>query len=87
MPEYIVLSTLAVDRGLLAPYRSEHMKYMADLKAAGKIRMAGRFTDGGGGFYILVCGTLEEAKGLADADPYHAHGLRGYVLREWQQTF
>jgi uncharacterized protein YciI len=87
MPEYVVISRLLVDRERLGPFREPHMAYMAKLKAEGTLRMAGRFTDGKGGLYILVTESLEVAKRLSDDDPYHAHGLRAYELREWEQRF
>jgi uncharacterized protein YciI len=49
--------------------------------------MAGRFTDGQGGMYILVVNGLASAKKLADDDPYHSNGLREYELREWEQRY
>lgn len=87
MPEYVVISRLLVNREGLGPFRESHMAYMAKLKAEGRLRMAGRFTDGKGGLYILVTESLEAARRLSDADPYHASGLREYELREWEQRF
>ena len=87
MPEFVVISQLAVDREKLTPFRSSHQAYMAKLKAEGRMRMAGRFTDGRGGMYILVADDLPAAKRLADDDPYHSNGLRGYELREWEQRY
>jgi uncharacterized protein YciI len=87
MPEFVVISRLVVDRERLTPLRDPHQAYMAKLKAEGKLRMAGRFTDGRGGMYILVVDGLAAAKKLADDDPYHSNGLREYELREWEQRY
>ncbi len=87
MPEFVVVSRLLVDRDRLTPFRDSHQAYMAKLKAEGKLRMAGRFTDGRGGMYILFADGLPAAKKLADGDPYHSNGLREYELREWEQRY
>ena len=87
MPEFVVISRLVADREKLAPFRDSHHAYISKLKAEGKLRMAGRFTDGRGGMYILVAEGLPAAKGLAEDDPYHVNGLREYELREWEQRY
>ncbi|HVP23673.1 MAG TPA: YciI family protein [Conexivisphaerales archaeon] len=87
MPEFVVISRLVVDRERTAPFRDLHMAYMAKLKSEGKLRMAGRFSDGRGGMYILVAGSLDEARALAEADPYHGSRVREYELLEWEQRF
>jgi uncharacterized protein YciI len=87
MPEFIVISRLVEDREKLAPFRESHQSYMSKLKAEGRLRMAGRFTDGRGGMYILIADALASAKGLAEGDPYHANGLREFELREWEQRY
>jgi len=87
MGEFVVLSELKADREKLSHFRGSHLSYMSRLKREGKLKMAGRFTDGSGGMYILVANSLEEANSLAKMDPYHANGLRTYVIREWQQRF
>lgn len=87
MLEFVVISRLLVDRERLTPFRDSHQAYMAKLKAEGKLRMAGRFTDGRGGMYILVADGLPAAKKLAGDDPYHSNGLREYEVREWEQRY
>jgi uncharacterized protein YciI len=87
MPEFVVISRLLGERERLAPFRESHQAYMSKLKAEGRLRMAGRFTDGGGGMYILIADTLASAKDLADRDPYHSNSLREFELREWEQRY
>jgi len=87
MPEFVVTSCLLVDREKAAPFRELHLEYMARLKAEGKLRLAGRFTDGKGGMYILAAESLAAAVKLADGDPYHSNHVREYELREWEQRF
>ena len=87
MAEYVVISNLILTPQSATPYRPAHLDYMAKLKKDGKMRMAGRFVDGKGGLYILSVNSVEEAKALADSDPYHLNGVRQYSIREWEQRF
>ncbi|HYB92711.1 MAG TPA: YciI family protein [archaeon] len=85
MPEYVVISNLIAKPEEAGPYREAHFNYLSKLKNEGKLQIAGRFADGKGGIYILVASSDEEAKSLAEADPYHANGLRQFVIRKWER--
>lgn len=87
MDEYFVISTLLVEREKLEPFRNSHLDFLQKLKDEGKLVLAGRFTDGKGGAYILRAGTLEEATEMAKRDPYHSQGLRSFVIRGWERRF
>ena len=85
MPEYLVTSNLVVAREKTAPHRAAHLDYLTRLKEEGNLRLAGRFSDGKGGMYILVADSYEEAEELAKADPYHANGLRQFTIIGWER--
>ena len=85
MPEYIVISTLATEPEKIAPHRTAHLEYLTGLKEKGKLQLAGKFTDGSGGLYILIADTYEEAERMAEADPYHANGLRRFKITGWER--
>ncbi|OHE54514.1 MAG: hypothetical protein A3K61_00740 [Thaumarchaeota archaeon RBG_16_49_8] len=85
MPEYLVLSILVVDREKSAPYREAHLAYLTQLKKEGRLQMAGRFSDGTGGMYILTVNSLEEAEQMAKNDPYHANHLRRFTITGWER--
>jgi hypothetical protein len=87
MAEYMVLTSLVGSSERSAPYREAHRDYMASLKKEGKLVIAGKFLDGGGGGYVLKVNSAEEARALADRDPYHANGVRSYTIREWETRF
>jgi len=87
MTEFMVLTSIVGSRERSAPFREAHFNYMASLKKEGKLVIAGRFADGGGGGYILKAGGVDEAKAIADADPYHSSGVRSYTIREWETRF
>ncbi len=85
MPEYFVISNLAVEREKTMPHRKAHLDYLTKLKEDGKLRMAGRFSNGNGGLYILITESYEEAEELTKADPYHSSDLRQYTIIEWER--
>lgn len=68
----------------------KHTAYFKDLSRQGKCMFAGPFvdqtTDLGGGFYSFQCDTEEEAKRLADKDPFVAEGLYSYRIQEWKKV-
>lgn len=65
-------------------YRPQHLEYMTQLENDGKIFAKGPFIDGVGGMVIYVANSLEEAKEIAEKDPYVVHGVRRLELHEWK---
>ncbi|MBP2237629.1 uncharacterized protein YciI [Sinorhizobium kostiense] len=59
--------------------RPDHLAYLADLNARGILKIAGPFLgeDGKptGSLIIVKAETIEEARAIADADPYAKAGL------------
>ncbi|NMM54822.1 YciI family protein [Paenibacillus aquistagni] len=72
-----------VDESKNQTYRPHHLAYLDKLKAEGKVYLKGPFKDGSGGMVIYIADTLEEAKQLAENDPYVIEGVRSLNLREW----
>ncbi|WP_332628987.1 YciI family protein [Halalkalibacter flavus] len=68
---------------LNATYRAEHLEFLEKLEGVGKIFAKGPFTDGAGGLVIYKADSLEEAKQLAEQDPYVIKGVRSLHLHEW----
>ncbi len=56
----------------------EHLKY---LDTSGKLYLCGPFTDYKGGMVIFDVATYDEAKELAEKDPFIAEGYKTYELR------
>lgn len=69
---------------------TKHTAYFKKLEQQGKCMFAGPFvdqtTDMGGGIYGFQCETEEEARGLADKDPFVAEGLYSYKINEWRKV-
>lgn len=66
-----------------------HLEYQVGLEAKGIMFGAGPFWDDseerweGEGMVIIRAGSLAEAREIADADPMHRSGARGYTVRPW----
>lgn len=65
--------------------QEEHLANIRKMFEAGKLILAGPFTDGGNlrGIFVLQVGSLEEAKTLADADPAVKAGLLTVEVHPW----
>lgn len=67
----------------------DHLAYQADLETAGKLAFAGPMSDETGdhmqgmGLIIYRSDSLEAARALAQNDPMHKSGARGFTLRRW----
>jgi uncharacterized protein YciI len=61
---------------------AQHIKYVTQMRAAGKLLHSGRF-DGGGGLSIYACSPQETAELLSD-DPYLAEGHRVAEIYTWR---
>ena len=35
---------------------------------------------------VLRCKNIEEARAIAEADPFHVSGVRSYTVRPWQMN-
>jgi uncharacterized protein len=46
----------------------------------------GPFADGAGGMVIYIADSLEEAKNMAEKDPYVVEGVRRLELHEWKMV-
>lgn len=66
----------------------EHLDYQVALEREGRLFGAGPiFEDGGsvptGGMIILRAADEDDARAIADADPFHIAGLRTFTLHRW----
>lgn len=63
-----------------------HYDFLAQLRAAGRIELAGAFTDRTGGAYVLRADSLTAATAMAHADPLHLTGSSAVTLHEWNAS-
>ena len=55
--------------------RPAHLAHLEGLSRAGRIPLAGPFTDGTGSMIVVDAGSLEEVWGLVGRDPYVTGGV------------
>ena len=61
-----------------------HVAFLRELDAQGKLELAGPFEDGRGGMYILRVGSDQEARTIAESDPFVQTGLsKSFEARAW----
>jgi len=86
---YAVISTPIKPPEVLKEQLPAHLAYQAEREQNGQLVMAGPLSDESGnmmegvGMIIYRAESLEAATILADNDPMHKSGTRGYTIRRW----
>ncbi len=85
---YVILSQPSATPEKLKALLPAHLEYMIALEKRGVLFASGPLADGegppsGAGLTILRAASAQEARALADADPFVASGLRTFELKEW----
>ena len=85
---YVVLPKPVVAPDKLQPFLSAHLEYMIGLEKRGLVFASGPLADGEGpptgqGLTVLRAKDANEARALAEADPFFVNGLRTFELKEW----
>jgi uncharacterized protein len=85
---YAVLSKASPTPEKLKPLLPAHLEYMIGLEKRGVLFASGPLSDGAGpptgaGLTVLRTASMEEARTLAEADPFVINGLRTFELKEW----
>ena len=85
---YAVLSQPSSSPERLKPLLPAHLEYMIGLEKRGLLFASGPLSDGAGppsgaGLTILRAASAEEARALAEADPFVTNGVRTFDIKEW----
>ena len=85
---YAVLSKPSPTPEKLKTLLPAHLEYMIALEKRGLLFASGPLADGdgppnGAGLTILRVASAQDARALAEADPFVANGLRTFELKEW----
>lgn len=87
---FVLISKPAAPPEKLKPFLSAHLEYMIALEKRGLVFASGPTADpghqgppSGEGLTVLRARDANEAKALAEADPFFVAGLRSYELKEW----
>ena len=62
-----------------------HLEQLRTLRAAGQLRIAGAFPNGGGFLEIFEAADLLEAERIARASPLVVEGLGAWTIRRWEE--
>ena len=86
---YAIMSEFTDKAGDRAAVLEEHLSYQVKLEEEGKLFAAGPLLreDGemaGIGLIIVKAETLDEAREIANQDPFHQSGLRAYKIWPWK---
>jgi len=70
------------------PYLAAHLDYMIGLEKRGVVFASGPLSDTAGpltgqGLTVLRAKNADEARAIAEADPFVINGLRHFELKEW----
>jgi uncharacterized protein YciI len=85
---YVVLTRATAAPEAIQAVLPAHLEYMIGLEKRGAVFASGPLTEPGGaprgdGLTVLRAASAEEARRIADADPFSVNGLRTFELREW----
>ena len=85
---YAVLSHPSPAPEKLKPLLPAHLESMVGLEKRGLLFASGPLSDGAGppsgaGLTILRAASAEEARALAEADPFVVNGVRRFDIKEW----
>jgi uncharacterized protein YciI len=85
---YVLFSKPLVAPETLKPFLPAHLAYMIGLEKRGVVFASGPLADGEGppsghGLTVLRTASAQEARAIAEADPFFVNGLRSFELKEW----
>src|SRR5690606_37818755 len=85
---YVILSKGAATPDEIGAVLPEHLEYMIGLERKGALFASGPLSavpggPAGDGLTILRAADLEEARAIAETDPFVKRGLRTIDIREW----
>jgi len=69
-------------------HRAAHLEGLQKLADAGRVTLAGPFTDRSGSLIVFEAESLDAAKAVAEKDPYVTEGIfESYELKPFKQVF
>lgn len=82
--KYFAAIQSVLDAEKVPAVRQSHLEYLDRMVAEGRIHLRGRFADGTGGLTIYRAESVDEARALAEGDPFVTSGARRLELHEWE---
>ena len=63
--------------------RPQHLEFLERGEKEGRVFARGKFTDDAGGLIIYRAESFEDAREIAESDPYITSGARSLEIHEW----
>jgi uncharacterized protein YciI len=82
--KYFAAIQSILDASKIEAVRQPHVAYLEKMVAEGKIHIRGKFSDGLGGLTIYKAETIEDARKMAESDPFVSSGARRLEFHEWE---
>jgi uncharacterized protein len=86
---YAIFGKTVAPAEKLMPLLPAHLEYLIGLEKKGLLFASGPLTEvgagplGGGGLTVLRVASAEEAREIAEAEPFAKNGLRTFEIKEW----
>lgn len=78
---YVILLSINHGKKLTEPVIREHVSFLRKLEDKNQLVLCGPFLDYKGGMVIIRAKSMEEAKAIAESDPFVSSGLESYEIR------
>lgn len=78
---YVILLSMNHGKKLSEPIIREHVSFLRGLEQKGQLALAGPFLDYRGGMVIIRAESMDEARKVAESDPFVNSGLESYEIR------
>lgn len=78
---YVIILTKNPDQPFTNEVIRAHVEHIKTLDRSGKLVLCGPFLDWAGGMVVIRAGSVEEARAVAEADPFIQGGFETYEVR------
>ncbi|MBI4676122.1 MAG: hypothetical protein HY748_00900 [Elusimicrobia bacterium] len=79
-----VITLIRTDKPMTEALVRKHVAHLKELDRQGRLVLCGPFQDHKGGMVIVKAASLDDAVGIAKADPFVREGAETYELRAWE---
>jgi uncharacterized protein len=62
----------------------DHIQFLQQLEKNEQLELCGPFSDYEGGMLVIKANSVEEARDIAESDPFVKTNVRTYELRTWE---
>ena len=78
---YVILLSVNKGKQLTEPIIREHVSHLRNLDEQKQLVLCGPFLDYKGGMIIIKAKSIEEAREIAESDPFVKSGIESYEIR------